>query len=276
MKPTTLLLFALFGSLSAAAQVNALTAAEKKAGWTLLFDGKTLESWDDPTYRDPAGTCWKVEDGWIVSVPKPRLREDLLTRREFRDFELAFEWRVDAGTNSGVKYRVQKNVFLDLSRMPKGTESIQDQIAYELANHVSDRTRILPTARGKDYSIGFEFQIIDDAGHADARVGDGKHSTGALYDMAGPSASPAKPAGSVNTARIVVRGDKVEHWINGVRVLQGSLAAPVVQEALAARWTTAHPVYQLLTGPALKSGRIAITHHGDGASYRNLKVRELR
>ncbi|MBI4891186.1 MAG: DUF1080 domain-containing protein [Acidobacteria bacterium] len=261
---------------AASARDNTLTEAERKAGWVLLFDGTTFRGWDDPALREPAGTCWKIEDGWLVAQPKPRIREDLATLREFRDFELVFEWRIDEGTNSGVKYRVQKSVFLDLSKMPQGMDSIQDQIAHELANHVSDRAHILPAARGKDYSIGFEFQIIDDARNADARIGDGKHSTGALYDMVGPTASPTRAAGSINTARIVVRGDQAEHWINGVLVFQGSLAAPVVQAALAARWTTAHPVYRLLTGPALKSGRIVITHHGDRAAYRNVKVRELR
>lgn len=244
-------------------------------GWRPLFDGRSFAGWDDPGRRSPAGMSWKVEDGWLVSQPKPRIREDLMSLEEFGDFELEFEWRVDAGTNSGVKYRVQRNVFLDLSKMPKGVESIQDQVAYEFARRVSDREAIAEAAKGKDYSIGFEFQLIDDARHPDSKEGGGKHATGALYDMVAPGAMPAKPAGEVNSARIVAKGVEVEHWINGVRVLAASLGSEAVRAGLEARWGARHPVYELLTGPARKRGRIAITHHGDRAAFRAIRVREF-
>jgi hypothetical protein len=252
-----------------------LAAPPAGSGWTVLFDGKSLAGWDDPSRRNPAGSSWKVEDGWIVAQAKPRIREDLVTLRDFADFELEFEWRVAAGSNSGLKYRVQRTVFLDLSKMPPGTESIQDQLAFEISRRVSDRSRILPEAKGKDYSIGFEFQLIDDAAHPDSRAGAGKHATGALYDMVAPSSAPARPAGQVNRSRLVVRGEAVEHWINGVKVVDASLGSAAVREGLAARWGAAHPVYQLLTGPARTRGRLALTHHGDPASFRNLRIRDV-
>lgn len=243
--------------------------------WRSLFDGKTFAGWDDPARRSPAGMSWKVEDGWMVAQARPRIREDLVSLEEFEDFELEFEWKVDAGSNSGVKYRVQRNVFLDLSKMPAGVESIQDQVAYELARHVSDRGKIAEAAKGKDYSIGFEFQLIDDARHPDSKEGGGKHATGALYDLVAPTATPAKAAGEVNTARVVVQGAAVEHWVNGVKVLSASLASEAARAGLEARWGAQHPVCQLLTGPARTKGRIAITHHGDRACFRNVRVRRL-
>jgi hypothetical protein len=234
----------------------------------------SLAGWDDPGRRQPPGTCWKVENGWIVSQPKPQLREDLVTLRDFGDFELEFEWRVASGTNSGLKYGVQDVVFIDFAKMPPGVESIQDQIRFQLSKRVSDRRRLLADSRGKDYSIGFEFQIIDDAVHPDSRAGAGKHATGALYDLVAPSSAPSRPAGEINHARIVVRGDAVQHWINGVRVVETSLASATVREGLAARWGLDHPVYRLLAGPSRKRGRLSLTHHGDQAFFRNIRIRE--
>lgn len=245
-------------------------------GWVSLFDGKSFAGWDDPGKRTPAGMSWKVEDGWLVAQAKPRVREDLVSLKEFGDFELEFEYRIDAGTNSGVKYRVQKTVFLDLSKMPKGVESIQDQLAYEMSKRVSDRGGLAAAAKAKDYSVGFEFQVIDDARHPDSKEGGGKHATGALYDLKAPGKMASQAAGTVNRARIVVRGAKVEHWINGVKVLEGQLDSEEVRAGLEGRWGTAHPVYRMLTGPARTGGRIAITHHGDRAAYRGIRVRELK
>jgi hypothetical protein len=250
-----------------------LGAAGAAAGWRSLFDGRTLAGWDDPGRRSPAGNAWTVRDGWIVSTPKPRLREDLLSKEQFGDFELSFEWRLEKGSNTGLKYRVQECVFLDLSKMPRGMESIQDQLAYETGRHVSDRRAVADAASGKDYSIGFEYQIIDDAAHPDAVAAGGKHATGALYDLIAPSSKPARPAGEVNESLLVVRGDAVEHWINGMKVLSASLNTDAVREGLRSRWGPDHPVFRLLGDPARKRGRIALQHHGDRAWFRKLRIR---
>jgi len=252
-----------------------LGAAGMAGGWRSLFDGHTLAGWDDPGRRSPVGDSWAVRDGWIVSTPKPRLREDLLTKEEFGDFELSFEWRLERGSNTGVKYRVQECVFLDLSKMPRGMVSIQDQLAYEIKNRVSNRGAVADATAAKDYSIGFEFQIPDDAVHPDASARGGKHATGALYDMYAPLAKPARPAGEVNASRLIVRGDAVQHWINGVKALDARLDTTVVREGLRARWGSDHPVFRWLTDPSRKRGRIALQHHGDRACFRNLRIREL-
>jgi hypothetical protein len=254
---------------------NALTDAERRAGWRLLFDGKSLAGWDDPGRKQPPGDSWFVENGWIVSHPKPRLREDLLTTEEFGDFELTWEWRLRPGANTGLKYRVQQRVFLDLSKMPAGSTEIQQHLAFEMSRHVSDRAKIAPNGQGKDYVVAFEFQLIDDAAHPDAKAAGGRHATGALYDMAAPTAHPAKPSGAINNARLLVRGDAVEHWINGTRVLQANLRGPAERKALLARWGASHPVYKLLTEMPHHRGPITLQHHGDRAWFRSLKLRPL-
>src|SRR5579862_3797782 len=87
------------GSILAAEGANAeppntLTPDEQKAGWTLLFDGKTMNGWDDPRLKSPAGDAWTIDNGCLKSNSHPRITEDLFTKEQFRDFELVFDWRI--------------------------------------------------------------------------------------------------------------------------------------------------------------------------------------
>ena len=90
-----------FGQESSAP--NTLTAAEKKAGWILLFDGKSMHGWEDPRQRNPPGDAWTIEDGALKAQPHPKITEDLFLNRTFKDFELAWEWKISPAGNSGVK-----------------------------------------------------------------------------------------------------------------------------------------------------------------------------
>src|SRR5689334_13490074 len=85
---------------------NQLTAAEKMAGWQLLFDGKTYAGWEDPTKKSPPATSFTIEDGCLKSTSHPPIEEDLFTKDTFSDFELEFDWRISPAGNSGVKYRI--------------------------------------------------------------------------------------------------------------------------------------------------------------------------
>lgn len=109
MKSALLLLAA---AIVAAAQTNTLTSEEKKAGWILLFDGKTMKGWVDPAKHTPPGDAWSIEDGTLKAKRHPNITEDLFTERKFRDFELAFEWKISAAGNSGIKYRIQEHLYV--------------------------------------------------------------------------------------------------------------------------------------------------------------------
>ena len=169
---------------AAADQPNQLTAAEKKAGWTLLFDGKTLDGWRGYKKADAAGGRWKVENG-LLTVDLGDGKDthgalDLVTNATYDRFELTWEWRVAEAGNSGLKYFVLED---------------------------------------RDSAIGHEYQLIDDARHPDAKVGPHRQ-TAAFYDVLQAANRPLRPAGEFNQSRVVSNGKTIEHWLNGTLVLQ--------------------------------------------------------
>jgi hypothetical protein len=129
-------------------------------------------------------------------------------------------------------------------------------------------------AKGQEYVIGFEYQVLDNEKNPDARRGN-NHQAGALYDMLPPAKDATKPVGEFNHSRLVVKGDAIEHWLNGVKVVDGSLNAPEVAAGSAARWGTDSQVYQLLVKHPKKPCQISIQNHGSDAWFKNLKIRKL-
>ncbi|HTH48959.1 MAG TPA: DUF1080 domain-containing protein, partial [Candidatus Limnocylindria bacterium] len=122
-------------------------------------------------------------------------------------------------------------------------------------------------ARGA--AIGHEYQLIDDALHPDALVGP-KRQTASLYDALPPTSHPLKPAGQINSSRVLVKGNHVEHWLNGVKVLSYELGSPELAAAKAqskfkneAKWGTKFAT------------PILLQDHGDEIWVRNLRVHPL-
>ncbi|MDD8025600.1 MAG: DUF1080 domain-containing protein [Acidobacteriota bacterium] len=225
---------------------NALTAAEKAAGWILLFDGKSFAGWRGLGYDGVPAKHWVIEDGAIKKIPskdvplqadgQPAKSGDLMTVAAFADFELTFEWKISAGGNSGVKYNVSEGMSMRQS-----------------PNHAA---------------LGFEYQVLDDLLHSDAK--NGPHRTaGALYDLVPPGpAKVLKPAGAWNSARIVLRGGHGEHWLNGVKILEYDLASPDFKARLA------KSKYAPIAGFAdRRSGHIVLQDHTDAAWYRNIRIK---
>jgi hypothetical protein len=175
-----------------------LSADDAKAGWKLLFDGKTLNGWRGYKKTDASGSRWIVEDG-MLTLPKndgkdTRGARDLISADTYDQFELAWEWRVASGGNSGLKYFVLEDL---------------------------------------DSAIGHEYQLIDDERHPDAKIG-AKRQTASLYDVLPAADRPLRPAGEWNSSRVVVRGSSVEHWLNGTKVLSYELNSPALKTAIAA------------------------------------------
>lgn len=215
---------------SFAAEPNQLTDAEKQAGWKLLFDGRTTAGWRGYQKKDFPDRGWTVEEGCLKKVVKVR-GGDIVTEQTFSDFELTWEWRIAPAGNNGVKYLV---------------------------------TEERPSAPGHEY------QMIDDRRHSDARQGP-KRVTAAFYHVLPPSEDrPTREAGEWNQSRILVQGNRVEHWLNGKKVVEYELGSERLKAAIAESKFKDAPGF----GTKIK-GHIMLTDHGDECWFRNMKIREL-
>jgi hypothetical protein len=238
---------------------------QAQSGWIVLFDGKSMAGWDDPRQKIPPGDAWTIDDGCLKANRKPHITEDLFTKELFRDFELDFEWRVAAGANSGVKYRIQDHVFV----ARRGVSKFEDLVNFSVENRPTSRPD-----QGQDYVVGFEYQVLDNARNPDARNGL-DHQAAALYDIAGPSQDVTRPVGEFNQSRLVVKGNHVEHWLNGVKVVEADLDSPHAAERIAHRWGSGTPVTNLLVRQPKKDCPISLQNHGDEAWFRNIRIRRL-
>jgi hypothetical protein len=217
--------------LPAAALVARPAAADE---WQTLFDGKSLAAFRCYNKPDIPAGVWAIENGAIKTIPGVKDGCDLITRDKYRDFEFELEWKVPAKGNSGVVYRV--------TEVP-----------------------------GKpSWNQGPEMQILDDAGHAAAPGFTMNHAAGALYDLIGPTVKAARPAGEWNQARIVMKGNHVEHWLNGQKVVEYEWGSPAVQKLIAGSKFKDMPLFMKAS-----EGYIAIQHHGEEAWFRNVRVRKL-
>jgi hypothetical protein len=207
-----------------------LFAASSEGPAIALFNGKDLSGWRLYGKQVEPGSGWKVENGILKKVAKVR-GGDIITTNQFDDFDLTWEWRVEKGGNNGLKYLV---------------------------------TEKRPGAPGHEY------QLIDDQGHADAKVG-AKRMTASFYDVMPPAADkPLKPAGEWNSSRVMVKGNHVEHWLNGTKVLEYELGSEAVKKAVAESKFKNSPRFGEKT-----RGHIMLTDHGDEAWFRNIHLRPL-
>jgi len=182
------------------ASVNQLNARERREGWTLLFDGATTRGWRGYRRTDmPDG--WQVQDGALTRVGPGG---DIISEREFKDFELVLEWQIAPGGNSGIFFRVTE-----------GGEA--------------------------SYHTGPEMQVLDDARHPDGQSR--LTSAGAAYGLYPSPAGIVKPAGEWNTVMLRVKGPMVEQWLNGVKVVGYELLSPEWQRKVAASKFNEWPGY---------------------------------
>ncbi len=221
--------------LSATAQnekINTLSEKEKKEGWRLLFNGKNLDGWR--TFQGREITGWKVIDGVLNnSGVGSDHGGDIITREKFQNFELELDWKIAPQSNSGIFYHVNEKI---------GTAI---------------------------YESGPEYQLIDDNGWPD-KLRDDQYS-GANYGMHAPKNAIVKDVNDWNQARIVVNGAHVQHYLNGVKVVDYYLwDDDWMQLKEKGKWKD-YPYY----GMALK-GPIGLQDHGGLAQFRNIKIKVIK
>lgn len=219
---------------------NTLTDKEKAEGWTLLWDGKTTEGWRGAKLKTFPENGWSVKDG-ILSVQKSNGGEstnggDIVTTKKYKNFELLVDFKFTKGANSGVKYFVDTEL-----------------------------------NKGEGSSIGCEFQILDDKNHPDANAGKDKNrQLGALYDLIPAGPDKTVKENDWNTARVLVNGNHVEHWLNGKKIVEYTRSDDAWRELVKGSKYKVWPNF----GEA-ETGHILLQDHGDEVQFRNVKIKEL-
>jgi hypothetical protein len=209
---------------------NQLTPEETATGWKLLFDGKTTQGWHAFKQTTFPTNKWEVSNGWLHALGKGG--GDIVSDGLYDQFELTWDWRIDSGGNSGLKYFVSP-------------------------------TRSSP--------LGHEYQLLDDERHPDGKLAAGKRLTATFYDVLKTSVkTTVSPPGEVNHSRIVVKGNQVEHWLNGVKVLEYECGSDATKAAVAESKFNKTPDF----GKRLK-GHLLIQDHNSQVWFQNLKIRDL-
>ena len=139
-----------------------------------------------------------------------------------------------------------------------------------MKNPDAGRAKLESGAAGQEYTVAYEFQLIDDDTTLEPMHKD--QLTGALYSMVPPNRkAPTKP-GEWNQSRLLVQGDRFEHWVNGVKLLDGQLNSQQAREATARRWADAPTIREILL-QARPEGPLALQHHGTPVWFKNIKIR---
>jgi hypothetical protein len=221
---------------------NKLTIDEKKNGWELLWDGKTSDGWRGAKLDEFPKKGWQLGNDELTVLESDGAEAaaggDIVTTELYGDFELQVDFKITKGANSGIKYYVDT----DLNKGPGS-------------------------------SIGLEFQILDDENHPDAKLGnhEGSRTIASLYDLI--KADPNKlvnPIGEWNSAYIISKNNHVEHWLNGVKVLDYERKSPEYRKLVSESKYTDWPNF----GEAEK-GHILLQDHGNRVSFRNIKIKSI-
>lgn len=223
---------------------NTLSAEQRRAGWQLLFDGKTTQGWrsysaEAPVASGKVGSAWRVVDGMLHLDPQEqdgwqtKNGGDIITEGIYENYELYLEWKLAPGGNSGLIYGV--------------VESPEYQYTWQ---------------------TGTEYQLLDNPAHPDGAIK--THRAGDLYDLISSRFVAVNEGGEWNRTRLVVNKGKVEHWLNGYKVVEYDRRLPAWQRMIAESKFKDMPGF----GKTLR-GHIALQDHGDRVWFRNIRIREL-
>ncbi|MGD8782437.1 MAG: DUF1080 domain-containing protein [Ignavibacteria bacterium] len=229
---------------------NQLTEREKKEGWKLLWDGKTTAGWRGAKLKSFPPKGWQIKDGILTVLDsggyESRNGGDIVTTSNYGNFELEVDFKITKGANSGIKYFVDSGL-----------------------------------NKGEGSAIGCEYQILDDELHPDAKLGvKGNRTLASLYDLItadakiyAPNETKTKRVNKYdwNRAKIIANGNHVEHYLNGIKVVEYERATQMWRALVAYSKYKDWPNFG-----ELAEGQILLQDHGDEVSFKNIKIRELK
>ena len=241
------------------AETRNLDLPVDKDGYITIFDGKTFNGWRGYG-KDKVPGKWTINEGAIKfngsggGEAQDGDGGDLIFAHKFKNFELTLEWKVSKGGNSGIFYLAQEVT----SKDNNGNEKLEPI-----------------------YISSPEYQVLDNANHPDAKLGqDNNRQSASLYDMIPAVPQNQKPYGEWNTAKIMVYKGTVVHGQNGKNVVEYHLWTPQWTEMLQAskfseaKWPLAFDLLNNCGGPN-REGFIGVQDHGDDVWFKNIKVKIL-
>ena len=214
-----------------AQHLNKLTQQEIDEGWELLFDGESMDQWR--CFKKDAVQGWAITGHAMKALGLPHGQGgDIVSKKEYKDFELYIEFQIGEKSNSGIFFHVKE-----------GDEY------------------------GAVYMTGPEYQLLDDFG---VPASGPLHDTGANYDVHPPIFGQVKTLDEWNTARIIVKGPHVEHYLNGRKVVEYEMWSEEWTELKNnSKWKNAEGYAKY------KEGHLALQDHGGTCAFRNIKIKEL-
>lgn len=223
-------------------KINKLTKNELDSGWEMLWDGETTKGWRGAKLEAFPEQGWEINNSELIVLAsgggESEAGGDIVTLKNYSDFELMVDFKLTSGANSGIKYYVDTNI-----------------------------------NKGAGSSIGLEYQILDDELHPDAKLGnhEGSRTLASLYDLIQADVEkPTKPIGEWNRAHIVSKNNQITHYLNGAKVLEYERITPEFKTLVSESKYVVWPNFG-----ELKEGQILLQDHGDLVHFKNIKIKEL-
>jgi hypothetical protein len=227
---------------------NVLSSVEQADGWKLLFDGRSSAGWRGAHKKSFPDNGWKIADGAITVLRTDGSEAahggDLVTPDEYSAFELSLEFKITEGANSGIKYFVTER------------------------------------EKQKGSAFGLEYQVLDDATHADAILYTsvpGSRACAGLYDLIKPQNIRFSGVGQWNQAIIkVFPNNHVEHWLNGFKTVEYERGSEAFRKLVKGSKYAAKVYNENGRFGEAPKGHILLQDHGDEVSFRSIKIKELK
>lgn len=226
--------FSGLGCSSNTERQNTLSAQEEKEGWTLLFDGKTLNGWH-LFNRGNIPSAWSIDSGMLVCNPHAKnvKHGDLVTDKVYQDFDLVFDWKISRAGNSGLFVNVQERPDL-----------------------------------GTTFSTGPEYQLLDDRNVEPGYLNNLSHKAASIFGVVPNESNTVPKSGDWNRSRIVQQNGKLTFWLNGVVTVRADLKSDDWKHLVAASSLSKYPDF----GVAV-NGHLALQDWTNGVAFRNIKLK---